>query len=255
MARGSRIKTEMAIYHITLRGNGRQLLFDGDDDRLLFLNLVRTRMDAQQISVVAWCLMSNHVHLLLFDPSNHIADAMRSLGTSYAQYFNKKHGHVGHVFQGRYGSKPIADERHLMEAVRYIHANPREAGVSAIETYPWSSYGEYANPEVSKWHICNTKLLDDVFGSVSDFSAYMHDEPQTPYEALTCGRIAEDMLPAVASSVLRPLGIDSAYDVAALPVAERNATLVELRNAKFSVPQIERLTGIGRATIYRATRK
>ena len=255
LARTARIKTEAALYHLTLRGNGRQLLFEDDDDRKLFLGLVKTRMQAASVSVIAWCLMDNHVHLLVSDPSDHLADAMRSLGTSYAQHFNEKHGHVGHVFQGRYGSKPVLDERHLLEAVRYIHANPAEAGMGAAESYCWSSYAEYAHAERASNHLCDTKLVLELLGSPQGFIEFSEQVPDIPYETIGAGRIPDEAMTAVAQRIAETFGLPSIRDVSSQSKDRRNKVLNAMRSARLSVRQIERLTGIGRATVYRVTSK
>lgn len=123
-----RRECDSQIYHITARGVGRMNIFEDDDDRGEFLRLLSAALEATTVEAYAWCLMSNHVHLLLHGPLESISEAMRRTLGRYAVFFNKKHDHVGHLFQGRFFSVPVIDDPQLMELVRYIHQNPAHAG-------------------------------------------------------------------------------------------------------------------------------
>lgn len=135
MARPARAASESGYYHVVLRGNGKQLLFEDDIDRHAFVDMAAEQLAKRGIDVIAWCLMDNHVHLLLRDVDMQLSGAMHALATKYAQYFNRRNGHSGHVFQGRFGSFPVNDDAYMLEAVRYIHDNPAKAGVSAASEY------------------------------------------------------------------------------------------------------------------------
>ena len=139
MPRLPRRVAKSGFYHVVLYANGRQNLFEDDADRLAFLDMFVAAARNHGASILAWCLMANHVHLLLEDPGDCLSELMRSLATRYAQRFNRRGGHVGHVFQGRFYSSPVEGESYLLEAMRYIHNNPAKAGVCAAEDYPWSS--------------------------------------------------------------------------------------------------------------------
>lgn len=110
MANAPRRRSETGVYHVVVRGNGRQVLFYDDADRQAFLAMLARRTSDVGMSIWAWCLMSNHVHMLLEDQRNELSHAMQLLLTGYARYFNDKTGHVGHVFQQRFFSEPIESE-------------------------------------------------------------------------------------------------------------------------------------------------
>ena len=129
MARDARTKSETGIYHIVMRGSGRQLIFEDSTDRRAFLDKLRQLRDEQGLTIYAFCLMSNHVHLLAKEGNEPIGSTMKRLGVSYAMRFNLKTGHVGHVFLDRYASEPVNDDSYLLAVVRYIHANPEVAGI------------------------------------------------------------------------------------------------------------------------------
>lgn len=99
MSRKPRQKSQIGLYHITMRGNGKQLLFEDDKDRRRLLSLVRTSITRFNITLIAWCLMGNHVHLVMSDPGDNVSDAMHLVMSCYATWYNRRHGHVGHVFR------------------------------------------------------------------------------------------------------------------------------------------------------------
>ena len=128
MPRRARRSSESGYYHVMLRGNGRQVIFEDDLDRREFLRELSETMAQSGVSIVAWCLMSNHVHLLLADEQGSLSTAVHHLATRYARHFNRRTGHVGSVFDGRFKSVPVESDVQLLAAVRYIHENPVRAG-------------------------------------------------------------------------------------------------------------------------------
>ena len=134
MARRAREISPTGYYHVIQRGVGKQILFEDEKDYKRYLRKLRESKEQYQVSVVAYCLMSNHVHLLLHSEDiAAISRMMRVLGASYASFYNIKYDHTGHVFQDRYLSNPIRDEEHLLTCIRYIHNNPVRAGIDTRE--------------------------------------------------------------------------------------------------------------------------
>ena len=131
MPRVARTKSASGIYHVVMRGVGRQLIFEDDDDRRALLEKLGKLSDEGCLTVYAWCLMSNHFHLLIKEGCEPIASAMKRLGVSYAMRFNLKTGRVGHVFQDRFSSEPVESDEYFLTVVRYIHNNPQKAGMCA----------------------------------------------------------------------------------------------------------------------------
>ena len=133
-----------------MRGINRQDIFYDQGDYQRFLGtLGRVRTD--KFEVYGYCLMSNHVHLLIREKSEEIPQIMKRIGTSYVWWYNRKYQRTGHVFQGRYGSECVEDDEYLLTVIRYIHQNPVKAGmISEPEDYRWSSiqayYSEHEDP-------------------------------------------------------------------------------------------------------------
>lgn len=141
MARPLRIEFPGAIYHITSRGNAGQNIFKDRRDKERFLTILAEVVDDYHWVLYAYCLMSNHYHLLVETPEPTLSGGMRQLNGVYTQSFNRHHGITGHVFQGRFKSVLVKKESHLLELCRYIVLNPVRAGVApSPDGWPWSSY-------------------------------------------------------------------------------------------------------------------
>lgn len=141
MARPLRIEYQGAIYHITSRGNARQSIFEDDEDRETFLELTESVVSRYNWLCHAYCLMGNHYHLLVETPDGNLSQGMRQLNGTYTQRFNRRHGRVGHVFQGRFKAVLVDRENYLLELCRYVVLNPVRVGVvKSPGKYKWSSY-------------------------------------------------------------------------------------------------------------------
>src|SRR3990172_3863435 len=141
MARPPRPQFPDGIYHVSARGNERAPIYRDDGDRRRFLELVAHVRERYRWRILAYCLMTNHYHLLVQTPEPNLARGMRQLNGVYAQSFNRRHGRVGHLLQGRYGARLVQADEHLLAAARYIVLNPVRAGLcgNPIE-WRWSSH-------------------------------------------------------------------------------------------------------------------
>lgn len=141
MARPLRLEFHGALYHITSRGDGREDIYLDDGDRESALAVLAEVVKRFNWTVHAYCLMSNHYHLLVEPPDGNLAQGMRQFNGIYTQRFNRRHGRVGHVFQGRYKAIIVQKDSYLLELARYIVLNPVRAGmVRSAKDWPWSSY-------------------------------------------------------------------------------------------------------------------
>jgi REP-associated tyrosine transposase len=141
MPRPHRIQAAGAIYHITGRGNSGLPVFRDDRDRQTFLMLVAMVVERYGWHCYGFCLMTTHYHLLVMTPKPDLARGMQWLNGLYAQMFNRRHVHEGHVFRGRYNSALVEGEGHLVELHRYLSLNPVRAGICrSPREWPWSSY-------------------------------------------------------------------------------------------------------------------
>lgn len=144
MPRRERQKEAYSTYHIIMRGNEKRNIFLAEEDRDRFMTLLERAKESYNFKLYAYCLMANHVHLVLMDNGHDISQTMKSINTGYAVYFNKKYERSGHLFQDRFRSQIITEEPYLLEVSRYVHNNPVKANlVKYPSEYLWSSYNEY----------------------------------------------------------------------------------------------------------------
>ena len=140
MSRRARQVSGSGIYHVMLRGVNRDVIFLEDEDRERFLFALKAARDASEYKILAYCLMENHVHLVLRSGIEPIGCTVRRFGVRYAGWFNRKYDRVGHLFQDRFKSVPVDEDAHLVTLLRYVWNNPVEAGlVEQPEEYQWSS--------------------------------------------------------------------------------------------------------------------
>jgi len=141
MSRPLRIEFSGALYHVTSRGNAQSDIYLDDQDRRDYLSVLSDVCHRFNWTVHAYCLMSNHYHLLIETPDANLSQGMRQLNGVYTQSFNRAHSRVGHVFQGRYKAILVEKDNYLLELARYIVLNPvRARMVRAAKDWPWSSY-------------------------------------------------------------------------------------------------------------------
>ncbi|HMO51510.1 MAG TPA: transposase [Kiritimatiellia bacterium] len=153
MARRPRILFEGAVYHVTFRGNARQDIFLDVHDRRDLLDRLSEASQTLNVPVYHYCLMPNHVHLLLATPQANLNRFMGKVLTGYSVYFNRRHDRIGHVMQGRYGARLVSGDRYLLNLSRYIHLNPVKTNywvnktiaekIDFLHQFAWSSYRSF----------------------------------------------------------------------------------------------------------------
>lgn len=144
MPRTAREKSESGIYHIMLRGISRQNLFEDDEDCQKFIKTLVYFKEKSQYRIYAYCLMSNHIHILLREEEEPLSIIIKRISSSYVYYYNLKYCRCGHLFQERYKSEIVENDSYFLTVLRYIHQNPIKASmIRELEEYKWSSYREY----------------------------------------------------------------------------------------------------------------
>ena len=141
MARPLRIEFPGALYHVTARGDRREPIVEDDTDRFKFLGVLAEVVQQFTWRCHAYCLMTNHYHLVVGTPEANLSKGMRQLNGVYTQACNRRHRRTGHVFQGRFKAILVDQDNYLLELTRYVVLNPVRAGmVKHPRQYPWSSY-------------------------------------------------------------------------------------------------------------------
>jgi len=176
MPRLPRKYSETGVYHIMVRGNAKQDIFIDEQDKRKFMKTIFQKRAEDRFLLYAYCIMSNHAHLVVKESKELISKSMKRITTSYASYFNIKYRRVGHVFQDRFKSEAIKNDSYMLSAIRYVHNNPVKANIARLKDYPWSSYHEYmdssAKPaeiiEILKMFTLDLKQSIEIF---KDFSS------------------------------------------------------------------------------------
>ncbi len=247
MARHARQLAESGIYHVMLRGVNRDAIFLEDEDFKRFLRALSVTKDVSGCVVLGYCLMTNHVHLVVRTTREPLAIVMKRLEVRYAGWFNRKYGRVGHLFQDRFRSRPVDTDEYLLTLLRYVWANPVEAGLAVrAEDYRWSSRrhldersGLIDNDELEK-------LVPN--GSLRQLDA----APPAQSGARLLGQVLIAPTPAEVGDLLRQIcGARWPVEFHDLPLSVRRRTVRELRTRGARYAQIAAATGL---TIY-AVRK
>lgn len=247
MARRPRAHAESGFYHVILKGSGSQIIFEDDSDRRSFLSYLDTYRRAFDVRIIAWCLMSNHVHLIISDEADALSDFMHSLTSAYACKFNRRHQRTGPLFNGRFHSVAITSEGQLLNAVRYVHDNPVKGGICPARTYPWSSYHAYEQVDES---VVDPRPVLDAIGGAGHFAEFSCDEAYGDYVPAVRMRLSDSEALGVAKRILGPTRL---CDLKGEVPESRTRGLQSLRDAGLTMKQIQRCTGIGRGIIYRTT--
>ena len=241
------------IYHIILKGVNGQEIFFADSDRIKFLQQLKDKKELYQYEIYAYVLMSNHVHLILFDKEDKISEIMHRICTSYAMYFNRKYERVGHLFQDRFKSKCVNTESYLLNLQRYIHKNPQKEGICRMEKYRWSSYKEY----LSVAQFANTSFILDLFSedknrAVEMFIQYnQQEDEQYGIEEFEIRKKLTDE--EAVDRIKKLLNIENVLSILNANTKIRDKYIKEIANVDgISYKQIARIFGISKRTIQRA---
>ena len=246
MARQARKMSLSGYFHVIVRGVGKQILFEDERDYRYYISLLKKYSGEMPITINTYCLMDNHVHLLLRDADNCLPQFMKKMGVSYAAYYNKKYERTGHLFQDRYLSEAVETREYLLSVFRYILNNPAAAGICPASEYMWSSYRRYDDSE----SFVNTEILCKLIGSWERYAAFISAGNED--DCLEFNRHKRDDEWAK-EKLGEVLGLTSGTVLKGYDKIPRDNALRILREAGLTVRQIERLTGIGRGVIQRVT--
>ena len=266
MPRQARTTSATSVYHAILRGVNKQQVFEDEEDYMRFLSVLRrqTQPDVDELGqatlprchVYAYCLMGNHVHLLLKEGIETIGDIMKRIASSYVYHYNHKYDRVGHLFQERFKSQPVCDFAYFVTLLRYIHQNPLKASlVENVDDYPWSSWKEYYG--TAHQGFCSIRnVLDRI--SFSDLKALV-DTPLTDEDASQF--IDVDVHPMKSNytdeeiwQILGTLcGASNATQFQSLPRPQQKQHLFAAHEESIGPRTLSRLTGVPYSIVQRAT--
>ncbi len=253
MPRKARKKSSTGIYHIIMRGINHQAIFEDTEDYQRLIKTLLFYLDECRYKIYAYCIMTNHVHLLLEEGHVPIATVMRKICASYVYWYNLKYDRVGNLFQDRFKSEPVDSDKYFLQVIRYIHQNPVKAGlVKNAEQYTWSSYSEY----LSRARLTDADFVLNMFGtdrqeainSFIKFNSTPSDD--SCLEVKSKNRVTDEKAREIIKKVCK---IKDATQLRQFDASKRNLLLRELKQIHhLTIRQIQRLTGINRGIIQKA---
>lgn len=242
MPRAAVMPSESGFRHAVPKGESDRPLFIDDDDRVRYLELLKRAQEEYDFIVIAYCLMGNHVHLLV--EGEDFSAAMKFIDERYGTYFKKKAGLSGRTFRRPLWSEPVETEERLLCTVRYIHANPEVAGIAHALAYRWSSAQEY----LGRPGIAHTALVLDMIGGPDrfvEFSAEYVSAQPFPGSKLRA-HISEDEILRVARNAI---GEEELRTIRGQSTSRQRALLCRLGEVGLTRSQCARVTGLSEGRV------
>ncbi len=257
MARYARQASKTGIYHIMVRGINGQSIFHDEDDYKRYLETLSRISEEGEAQVLGYCLMSNHVHLLIHEIKDNISLIMKRLGGSYAYWYNWKYERKGYVFQDRFKSENVEDDSYLKTVIRYIHQNPVKAGIiEKPEAYPWSSCRVYFGDKDYPYDLTKTSFILGLFDTDKQaqheaFHTFMEQSEDVQcLDYFEQKRLTDEEAEKLFKGIMRGASITTLKE---MPKKERDEVLRKMKDLEgVTIRQISRLTGIGPTTIHNA---
>jgi len=242
--RRAREKSSTGIYHVMLRGINKQIIFEDNEDYEKFLQIVKGYRNKCGFEIYAFCLMSNHIHILIKEAKEDLGMVFRRIGAKYVYWYNWKYNRSGHLFQDRYKSEAVESDEYFLTVLRYIHQNPLKARIEkGMENYPWSSYQEYVGRE----GICDIKFGLGLFSSDAKNAVSLFERFNAQENSDKClgdiERIRINDIEA-AEIIKKAASVRSLNEIQNFEKEKRNKLIKEFKIKGLSIRQIERLTGI-----------
>ncbi len=235
-----------------MRGNNKERIFVSNDQSELFLKLLNNHEEIGKLSIVAWCIMSNHVHIVLKAEYLEMVKSFHRINTSFAMRQHRRQGTSGHVFQGRFWSEPIESEEYLVRAVRYVHNNPVKASlVSDAGEWDWSSYSKYLLGEYSEVMQATYQLLG---GTLERFKSF-HNDRDLQFRPIDTNedriRLRDQYTQSVLKELCRQYGIREWREELLCVNAMKDAVLCLVNENDFSSREVAKRLGITHNTVRR----
>lgn len=250
MPRNPRKKSSCFTYHVVIKGADRQLLFEEEKDYQKYLEILEKVKAECNFELFAYCLMDNHVHLLIRHSTTHSLETIfRKINTTYAIWFNMKYDRTGFVQNGRYYSEPVDTECYLLTVLKYIHFNPTKAGLETHpgESYPWSSFFDYDKRSSS---LTDTLPIYEILGDYHVFKE-LHDTASNE-ACLEIDQFRKRLPDDVAKDIIfHTCDCKTANEFQKLSITKRNENISLLHKEGLSIRQINRLTGVPKGVVER----
>jgi REP element-mobilizing transposase RayT len=231
-----------------IRGINQQIIFEDAEDNEKMLQTLLEVKAVSKCKIFAYCLMNNHYHIVLKVEEEGLEQIFKRLGSRYVYWYNLKYNRTGHLYQNRYKSEAIENDRYLLAVIRYVHQNPVKAGIAKeISDYPWSSYTEY---------IETPRIIDtDYIFSIMDKKEFESFSRKEPTEKALDGdeskpiRITDE---DAKKKIYELSGLANTTEIQHLDKNSKKHYLKKFKEAGMTIRQINRLTGISKGIVERS---
>lgn len=258
MTRRARVKSRSGIYHIMWRGANRQEIFHDDEDCKSLLDILHKYRLKTKMRIYGWCLMNNHIHLLIREGNEDLAITMKRIGVSFVSYYNWKYETSGHLFQDRFKSENVENDQYLLTVIRYIHQNPLKAKmVKRVDEWRWSSCRPYYGIEDPFRKLLDPSMILGMFSedrivAIERFKEFNErvNQDQCLEDQTRERRYTDEEARELIKKRLNGMEI---AQVKSLPKLQRNEILKKTKGIKgLSQRQIARILGVSRTLISQA---
>ena len=251
MPRIPRQKSESGVYHIILRGINQQAIFEEKEDYIKFIETLENYKAVSGYKVFAYCLMSNHIHILLKTGREDLDIIMKRIAGRYVYWYNWKYYRRGHLFQDRFKSEPVEDDAYFLTVLRYIHQNPVKGGITKkVDQYEYSSYNEYMQRED---HVVDTEFVMSMLSkkAFEEFNNELNNDVCLEIEKRKFRLNDND-----AKKVIKRIsGCDNVMEFQKLDTEKRDKFIERFIQQGISIRQINRITGISKGIVEKISKR
>ncbi|MDF2545539.1 MAG: transposase IS200-family protein [Anaerosolibacter sp.] len=252
MPRQAREKSNSEIYHLMLRGINRQNIFEDEEDRQRFIETIGYYKTISNFELYGYCLMDNHIHLLIREIDESISKTVKRISSSYVYWYNQKYGRCGHLFQERFKSEAVETDEYFLMVLRYIHQNPVKAGITKdMGKYLWSSYREYVEtPIYADINFALDIFSEDKMKAIKLFQGFMNEKNNDQcLEYKERIKISDKEV----INYFEQLGVANISELQKLEKGRRDEVIREIKKIEgITIRQIARITGIPKSIVDRA---
>ena len=247
MPRRGRKQSGTGVYHVMIRGINQQNIFEDEEDFEKMLQILSIVKAVTKCRIFAYCFMCNHCHLLIKIEGESLEQIIKRIGVRYVYWFNVKYKRTGHLFQDRYKSEAIENDKHMLSVLRYIHQNPLQSGLCTdISDYPWSSYREY----IGKKMIVDSSFIFEMI-SETEFEGFNKKENAEKHlDNIKTGFRSSD---AESKEIIEKISkCRNVAEFQQLDSCKQRELIRVFKDKGVSIRQINRLNGVSKGIVERS---
>lgn len=245
MPRQKRRKSESGIYHVMLRGINQQQIFEDEEDNEKYLEILKECKAISGYQIFAYCLMGNHIHLLIKEGQEEISQVFKRIGARFVYWYNWKYRRQGHLFQDRFKSEAVENDEYFLTVLRYIHQNPVKSKlVKNTKEYKYSSYNSYINQKD-----CTITDIETVLSMMSRDEFVEFNNMPNDDMCLDNNEIVRYSDKEAWEIISKISSCNNASEFQKLDKKTRDNIIKRLRRVPLSIRQISRLTGVSKGII------